>query len=163
MATLARLAQGDFLDEYAMPEEDERCPTRPLFVASALFDYVSITPCFADGSLLSGGRTPLDHLEQLFCDLRCSTRARVGDMRRMMPTKIGIWKAHAPLLRVFGWCWAPHCFAAVSVALERDLKSQASLYGSHKNNVLSFISQHNLQSTVLRGDQLAVFPPEARP
>lgn len=162
MATLQALSRGPTppLAEFELPEDEDRCPIRPFFVATAIFDIVDGDARYYDGSIKEGGRTPLDHLQQLFCDHRCAVRPRVGELRRLQPTRDGVWKAHPPLLRVFGWCWALHSFLPVSVALEADLKADKTLYDDHLRGVLDFIKMHKLQDLVLRGDALAIFPPQ---
>lgn len=62
---------------------------RPLFVADCLFAEVDADERYFDGSLVIGGRMPLEHIEALFSDLRCARRPRVGDMRRMRPNHEG--------------------------------------------------------------------------
>lgn len=163
MATLSGLTKGSAppVSEYELPEEDDRCAIRTLFMATDVFETVDADPRYYDSSILEGLRTPLEHLEQFLCDLRCAARPRVGDIKRMMPTKDGIWKAHPPTLRVFGWCWDHYCFIPVSVGLEVDIKADKTLYDVHVAKVQGFIAQHSLQSTVLPGDILALFPPQA--
>src|SRR5260221_8152569 len=53
-----------------------------------------------------------DHLEQTFCDFRCSPRFTAGDLKRMMPTAKGIRTMRPPKLRIYGWCPKPHAFVA---------------------------------------------------
>lgn len=162
MATLEALTKGAAppVSEYQLPEEDDRCAVRTLFMASEVFDTVDADPRYYDGSISEGLRTPLEHLQQFLNDLRCAARPRAGDLKRMMPTKDGIWKAHPPTLRVFGWVWAKYSFIPVSVGLEIDLKADKSLYDHHVAKVHSFIATHSLHSTVLPGDILALFPPQ---
>lgn len=159
MATLAGLLRSKVLEEFALPEEEEeRTPIRPLFLASEVFDQVDADDRFVSGSILKGGRTPFEHLTALFCDLRCAKRPRVGDMRRMHPNHQGVWKCHAPTLRVFGFCAVVNCFVPVAIALEGDLKSGAVSYEAMQQRVLDFIHQHKLADLVVKGEILEVFP-----
>lgn len=157
MATIADLVRRGVLDEYELQDWEVRVPLRPLYVAPAIFEWVDSTPETYDGRLLKAKRTPLDHLEQFFADLRCSARPAVSGFRRMTPTKHGIWKCHPELLRVFGWICAPDTFVAISAVLERDVKANKALYATHMKRVRAFIIAHKLKNEVLMGDARAVF------
>lgn len=159
MATLADAVAGGHLKEWELTDTETRLPLRSLYVASSMFHWVEEEPRLDDGSIKVAHRTPLDHLELLFNDLRCAMRPAASGFHRMIPTKHGIWKAHPPSLRVFGWCYAPYSFVAVSAALEIDLKAKQGLYKAHMQGVRDFISTCGLHSTVLRGDHRAIFPP----
>lgn len=158
MATVAEIHAKGYLEEYDLPDWEARSPVRSLLVAPALFTWVEQTPGVDDGTIVTAARTPLDHLEQFFSDLRCSERPSTSEFRRMMPTARGVWKCHPPTLRVFGWCYAPWSFVAVSAELERTIKTTPSLYASHMKGVLDFVKLHKLEGSLLRGDHLAIFP-----
>jgi hypothetical protein len=125
-------------------------------VASGFFDWVEQTPELVDAIYKQGGRTLLEHLEQTFCDFRCSERPAAGDLRRMMPNKHGIWKLHPPGLRIYGWCPAPATFVAVAGALETATKTVSMLNDKKLQEVRAFISKYDLP--IVRGDILAIFP-----
>jgi len=112
-----------------------------------------------DMALGVGRRTLFEHVEQMFCEFRCAPRFPAGDLRQMIPSKNGIRKLHPPKLRVYGWCPAPHSFVAVTAAFEADTKSNKKLNDQKRDEVLSFIKTNHLEALVLRGDNLAVFPP----
>ena len=113
-----------------------------------------------DKALAVGGRTLFEHLLTMFCDFRCAERCppHAGDLRRMTPTKYGIWKMHPPKLRVYGWCPGKNQFAAVTAALKSETKSDKKLNGKKLEQVRNFIKANGLEGAVLRGDILAVFP-----
>lgn len=156
MATIAAVLRNGVLGEYRLPEWESRDPLRPLLVAPQLFDWVDSTVELYDGSIKAGGRTPLEHLEQMFCDLRCAKRPGAGDLRRVMPTKFGIWKLHPPLLRIYGWFYRPLHFAAVTGALASETKSDKSLNNKCRDIVRTFLKRNQLNETIIMGDHLAV-------
>jgi hypothetical protein len=104
-------------------------------------------------------RTLFEHVEQMFCDFRCAPRFSAGDLRRMLPTKKGIWKMHPPKVRIYGWCPAPNSFVAVTGALEADTKRDKKLNDTKRDEILAFIKAHQLLQHVVLGDHLAIFPP----
>jgi hypothetical protein len=57
----------------------------------------------------------------------------------------------------------PHAFVAVTGALEADSHSDKKLNDKKRDEVLGFIKTHKLEHLVLRGDNLAVFPPNDKP
>jgi len=95
---------------------------------------------------------------QMVCEFQCSQKVHAGDLRRMLPTKHGIWHAYPPGLRLYGWCPAQHAFVAVNGALEADTKAIRGLNDQKRDEVRQFIAAHHLQGTVVRGDIRAVFP-----
>lgn len=97
-------------------------------------------------------------MEQALADMRCSERPSCGDLRRMMPTKNGVWSLHAAGSRIYGWVPRPNAFVAVTFALERDTKSDKSLNDRKLKQVLMFIKANHLEKAVLLGDISAVFP-----
>lgn len=92
--------------------------------------------------------------------LNAQKRPSGGDLKRMMPTSDGVWSLHSQGVRIYGWCPAEHAFVAVTAALESDTKADKSLNDAKRNDVLNFLTQQNLTSTVMYGDYLAVFPPK---
>src|SRR3954465_6394968 len=101
MATLSDIVAKGVLDPFELPQWESRLPIHPLYVAGTLFDWVAATADLQTQKI--GRRTLFEHLEQTFCDFRCSARPPAGDLRRMTPTKHGIWKLHPPGLRVYGF------------------------------------------------------------
>ena len=106
-----------------------------------------------------GRRTLFEHIEQMFCDFRCSPVFPAGDLRQMLPNQKGVRKMHPPKLRIYGWCPAPHAFVAVTAAFEADTKTDKKLNDKKRDDVLAFITANELEKLVLKGDNLAVFPP----
>jgi hypothetical protein len=162
MATISAAINKGTLDEFKLPEWELREPLRPLLVSPELFQWVDENERLVDGTLMIGGRTPFEHLVQSFCDLRCSERPGAGDLKRMTPTKHGVWKLHPPLLRVYGWFYEPFHFAAVSAALLADTKTDKRLNDQQRDYVRRFLSRNQLTETVLLGDHREVLPIRAR-
>jgi hypothetical protein len=67
---------------------------------------------------------------------------------------------HAPGLRLYGWCPAQRSFVVVTGALESETKNDKRLNDRKREDVVRFIRANDLQSSVFRGDILAVFPPD---
>lgn len=158
MATIAELVRIGILEEFELPEWHLGLPIRSLYATPELFDKVDGDSRWRDGSLRRGERTPLEHLQQLFADFRCSEHPHVTEFCRLRPTAKGIWEAKPPMSRVFGWCAAPWTFVAVQAELEVDVKATRSMYRDNMQSVQAFISQHRLSGEVVRGDHRAVFP-----
>ncbi len=158
MATIAGAINNGILEEFALPEWEAREPLRPLRVAPGFFDWADEKPEMIDEGYSIGGRCLLDHLEQMLCDFRCAKYPAAGDLRRVMPTKHGIWKAHAPALRIYGWFCAPRRFVVVVVAgaLEEETKKDKTMNSAKLDEVRSFIAENDLGKTVLRGDHRAI-------
>ena len=131
-------------------------PVRPLYVASELFDWVDSTDALY--SKKRGQRTLYEHLEQALCDFRCSDRPPAGELRRVMPTKRGVWKICPPGLRIFGWCPAPHSFVAVTAAFADETHAETSLTDAKVRYVRAFIARYELDETIEYGDVNALFP-----
>jgi hypothetical protein len=160
MATVEDAVITHVLEPFELPDWELRLPIRPLYVNPELLDWADDTPQLHDEKLAVGGRTLFEHLLVMLCDFRCAERCppHAGDLRRMTPTKKGIWKMHPPRLRIYGWCPAQHAFVAVTGALEAETKADKRLNDKKLNEVLDFIKKHGLQNTILRGDILAIFP-----
>jgi hypothetical protein len=161
MATVEDAVAAKVLEPYRLPDWEVRLPIRPLWVAFEFWDWADGRNDLHDMAVGVGRRTLFEHIEQMFCDFRCSQRFSAGDLRRMMPDTKGIRKMHPPKLRIYGWCPKPNNrFVAVAGALEWETKSDKKLNGKKRDEVLSFIKTHKLEPTVLLGDNLAVFPPD---
>jgi hypothetical protein len=89
MATLEDAVKAQVLELYRLPDWEQRLPIRLLWVAYELWDWTDNTGALHDMALGVGRRTLFEHLEQTFCDFRCSPRFTAGDLKRMMPTAKG--------------------------------------------------------------------------
>ena len=159
MATIEEAVGDGYLDLFEVPEGDERLPIRPLYVTQTFLDLADNTNAMHELKFGKGGRTIFEHLLQALCDFRCGARpAGAGDLRRMMPTKNGVWSFHTVGLRTYGWCPAPHAFVAVTSALEIQTKADKSLNDKKLAEVLIFAKTHGLAGTIKLGDVLALFP-----
>ena len=160
MATLLDAVRGRHLEIFEVPEWDNRMPVRQLYVAPALWDWIDNEPRAHVATADRGGRSPFEHMDQMFSDYRCDPRAlRHGDLKRMQPTSNGIWRIHPPGLRVFGWVAVQQAFVAVRAVMEADLKDGTLSYDDQRAAVLDFARVHDLEHTIIRGDYLAVFAP----
>jgi hypothetical protein len=159
MATLEDDLKAAGLELYELPEWETRQPIRPLWITSDFWDWFDNTSELHDEKQRVGRRTLADHIEQMFCDLRCSKRPAPGDLRRMMPNKKGVWKFHPANTRLYGWAIKPEYLAIVCGALETDTKDKAkgSVNDRKRDEVLAFINSNKLP--VMLGDILAIFPP----
>jgi hypothetical protein len=164
MATLEDAVNAKLLEPYELPDWETRLPIRSLWVAFELWDWIDGKDELQDKTQGVGGRTLFEHLEQLFCDFRCSNPFPAGDLRQMMPTTKGIRTLRPAKLRIYGWCPKPHAFVAVTGAFEADTKKPPKkLNDTKRDEVLAFIKAHKLEHLVLKGDILAVFPPNHQP
>lgn len=160
MATIRDAVAARALEPFDLPEWERRQPLRLMWIVPELWEWAVATPELHDARLGLGGRTLYEHLEQTFSDFRCADRFHAGDLRRMNPTKKGVWKMHPPRLRIYGWCPGKHMFAAAAYALESETKTNKKLNDKKRDEVLAFIKRHKLEATITRGDVLAVFPQE---
>lgn len=165
MTTIQAALRSGVLEEFRLSEWERRDPLRPLYVAGELFDWVESNEDLhiAKWGNRTGGRTRYEHLEQMFNDFRCDVRPLVGDMNRVQPTKQGIWKMQCPGLRIFGWVPAPHSFVAVApeFADATHGKGAGARIDELVRDTLKFAADHGLESTIIKGDRLALFPPQA--
>jgi hypothetical protein len=165
MATIEDDLKASGLELYELPDWETRQPIRQLWIAPSFWEWFDKTDELHDPKFKSGGRTLAEHIEQMFCDLRCSERPGGGDLKRMMPTNKGVWKLHPAKTRLYGWAPKKECIAIITGALEIETKDKAkgNINNQKRDEVLAFIKSHKLQQYVLLGDILAVFPPEAKP
>lgn len=161
MATIPDIIAKGELKPYELPDWEARLPINPLCYTPALEKWIRATEELNDPTMKIGGRTMLEHLDQTFCDLRCSDRPAAGNLRRMMPNRHGIWKLHPPGLRIYGWCPAPRSFVAVTGALESETKTNKKLNDKKRDEVRAFIKLHDVGAHIVRGDILAIFPIKA--
>lgn len=159
MATLEQAVAACVLEVYDLPDWEQRLPLRRLWVACELWDWIDGTDQLHNMAFAVGRRTLFEHLEQMFCDFRCSPRFPAGDLRQMIPNPKGIRKMHPPKLRIYGWAPAKQAFVAVCAALEMDTKTDKSLNDKKRDEVLRFIRKHKLEHTIVKGDNSAVYPP----
>jgi hypothetical protein len=151
---------ANVLERYRLPDWELRLPIRSLWIAFEFWDWTDGSVDLHDKAFGVGRRTLFEHIEQMFCDFRCSQRFGASDLRRIMPVTKGIWKMHPPKLRIYGWCPKPNnAFVAVAGAPEWETKSDKKLNDKKRDEVLSFIKTHKLEHTVLLGDISAIFPP----
>lgn len=162
MSTIEDALRQGVVDEFMMPEHDGREPRRRLLLATDLFDWIDGNDELYKENWAAdwGGRTRFEHLEQTFADFRCDERVLVGDLNRLAPNGKGLWKIHSPGLRVFGWVPAIHEFLAVSIDFTAHTHGPASTVKANMKAVEVFARKHRLTETILRGDRLALFPPQ---
>jgi hypothetical protein len=158
MATLVDAVSARVLELYDLPDWEMRPPIRRLWVACELWDWIDDQADLHDIKLAVGGRTPFEHLEQVFCEFRCAQPFPAGDLRRMIPNAKGVWSMHSPRLRTYGWFPYPHSFVAVTAARESETKIERRLNDRKRDEVLGFIKTNRLEDLIVRGDHLAVFP-----
>jgi hypothetical protein len=160
MATVKDIVASEVIVPFEVPQWEPRLPLRPLWTTHDLLDWADTKSELHDKTFAVGRRTLFEHLLIMFCDFRCAERcpAHAGDLKRMTPTKHGIWKMHPPKVRVYGWCPDKFQFIAVTAALESETKTDRKLNDRKLKEVNDFIKNHGLEETVLRGDILAVFP-----
>lgn len=159
MATIANIVQTKIVEVYQLPSWEPRLPLRQLWVAYQFWDWVENTIELHDDSFKSGGRTLFEHMEQIFCDFRCSKRIGAGDIRRMVPNVDGIRKMHPVGLRIYGWAPEKDSFVAVTGTLESVTKRDKMTNDNKMKCVLDFIKSNNLKHTVTQGDNSVVYPP----
>jgi hypothetical protein len=160
MATLLDAIRSGALERYDLPEWETRTARRPLYVARELIDWVDDTEELHTSII--GGRTLGEHLEQMFCDFRCDERVHYADLKRMLPTKAGIWHMYPPGLRVYGWCPEIHSFVAVAAAVETATKLDLHLNDRKRDTFLHFAQRQGLADTIRKGDNLVLFPHQGK-
>lgn len=160
MATIEDALKTAGLELYDLPEWETRLPIHQLWIAPSFWKWFDGTPELDDPKLRSGSRTPAEHIEQLFCELRCSKRPGAGDLRRMLPNPKGIWKFHPEKTRLYGWAPKKECLVVVTGALESETKdkTKGNINNQKRDEVVAFIKANSLP--VKLGDILAIFPPE---
>lgn len=163
MTTIAGAVKSGLLELYRLPVHETRMPRWPLWIAGEFWHWHDGKDELFDEKMLFGRRTMAEHIEQLFCDLRCSKRpGSGGDLRRLMPTAIGVWSLHVPGVRLYGWSPEVGAYVIVTGALESETKSprkpqEKSVNDARRDEVRSFFHKHKLP--VLLGDIHAVYPP----
>lgn len=158
MATIKNALDKGILETFTPPEWEPRLAIRPLYIVPDFFRAADDTPVLHDMAFAISRRTLFEHMLMALCDFTCEKRYRSGDLRRLMPTRKGLWSMHAPGLRIYGWAPAQHQFVAVTFATEEATKKTRGLNDQKLKEVEAFISEHGLGRTILRGDINAVFP-----
>jgi hypothetical protein len=158
MNATATLARRGVLHSFELPAWEERYPLWSLYLANGFLKWIEATPEIDDVRLGVGRRSIREHLAQTFSDFRCSERPHAGDLRRLTPTRHGVWKMHPPRLRVYGWFPIVRTFIVVGGALESETKADKTLNNRRMKEVRDFIQVHRLEKHIVRGDIRAVFP-----
>ena len=156
MATVINIMRCTAIGEFGLPAWEDRSPVRPLWVAEELFAWADNTMELHRTRI--GGRSLFEHLEHMFCDFRCSPKINHADLKRMLPTRDGVWHMYPAGLRVYGWCPSPNSFVAVTAATAAATKTDPTLNDTKRDHVLRFARRHGLSSTIQTGDFLALFP-----
>jgi hypothetical protein len=157
MATIAAAIAKLALEPFSLPDWERRMPIRSLWLCPEFWDW-AVRP---ELQVKDGPKTLYEHMEQMFCDFRCSEIFGAGDLRRMLPNKSGVRTMRPPKLRLYGWCPAAHQFVLVCGVLESQTKTDKSLNDRKRDEVIDFIRRNELGAHVLLGDASAVFPPHA--
>ncbi|MGY3034756.1 hypothetical protein ACVIIV_003926 [Bradyrhizobium sp. USDA 4354] len=123
MATVEDALRGAGLELYELPDWETRQPIRQLWIEPSFWNWFDTDPLH-DEDLKIGGKTIGEHIEQMFCDLRCSERPGGGDLKRMRPTNKGVWKFHPAGARLYGWAAKEECMVVVTGALEAETKDK---------------------------------------
>ena len=160
MATIEDALASRAIVAFEVPSWDRRLPLRPLWVTPDLLSWADDKRELHEKAFARGGRTLFEHLLTMFCDFRCAEHCppHAGDLKRMTPTKFGIWKMHPAGLRVYGWCPNKFQFVAVTALMESETKANKRINSEKLDEVRMFIKKHKLESTIKRGDILAIFP-----
>lgn len=154
MATIDQALANGVLERYWKPDWEMRSALRSICVAPELFDWIDNTPGLLAEENFQGGRDLVEQLEQFFCAMMCDQRPSGGDLRRVMPVRLGIVKWHPPGLRVFGWYHEPGEFVAVAAAMSKDTHGPggAARVAKLRDAVWAFAEKHGLTGTVLKGE-----------
>lgn len=157
MTTIEQCVAKGILEVVPVPDYDDRNPVRQLWATPSLLDEIEDSADLRE--MGEGGRSIYEHLWQFWADFRCARRpGGAGDLKRMMPTKKGVWKMHPPGLRVYGWVPRIHSFVCVTYATESDSHSDRGLNDRKFAEVLGFAISNDLVGTFKMGDYLALFP-----
>lgn len=163
MATVADDLKAAGLELFELPDWELRLPIRQLWIAPGFWTWFDGDDLHDEEAKI-GGKTLAEHIEQLFCDIRCSERPAAGDLRRMVPNAKGIWKLHPNGTRLYGWGAKEECIVVVTGAIESETKdkTKGNVNDQKRDEVLAFIKASGLQRHMIYGDILALFPPKAK-
>lgn len=158
MATILDAVRSCCVEVYEKPIWEHRLAKRSIYVRPEFWNWVDNDERLHDDAHSQGGRTLFEHLEQAFCDHMCSAKGLGhGDLKRVSPTREGIWKIHSIGLRTFGWCLESGDFVVVCGGLIGDVKGPPPLYDVYKQKCLDFAKAESLEQTITLGDYLAIF------
>lgn len=162
MATIQQAIKKGVLEPFALPDWETRPSQRPLYVSPELYNWTDNKPELMSEAHKVGNRLLVEHLVQTLCDFRCADRPGAGDLRRVQPTKHGVWKLHPPKLRVYGWFCAPKQLVLICGALEDETKLDRTLNDKKRDEVRDFAKVHHLEETMMKGDARAVIHGQSR-
>lgn len=152
------LSQG-WIELFEVPEWESRMALRPLYVTPGFWTWIDNTPELHAPMKALGSRSIFEQIELMLIEFRCAERPPgASELRRMVPTKHGVWKAHPPGARLFGWVPEPGSLVVVSGERESIIKSNRPLYDQHLQGVMDYQKLHGLESWIVRGDYRAIFP-----
>lgn len=157
MATLEDAIYKGYLEVVPLPDWEARQPIRMLYATPTFLDQIEQDQKLHDEKLSEGGLTLYEHLWQRMSDFRCSNVAGCGDLLRVMPSRKRVWKLHSNGLRIFGWAPAPHSLALVCYELASVTHTTKGLADKLREEVITFVQEHQLLGTMQKGDYLAVF------
>jgi transcriptional regulator with XRE-family HTH domain len=163
MATLDDDLIAAGLELFDLPGWETRLPIRQLWIAPSFWEWFDSVEALHE--IRSGSRTLGEHIEQMFCDLRCSERPGAGDVRKMMPSKKQVWKLHPPKSRLYAWAARKECLVVMTGALESDTKDKTggNLNNKKRDEVIAFIKAHRLTKTYSQETILPSFRPKPNP
>lgn len=152
------LSQG-WIELFEVPDWESRMALRSLYVTPGFWTWVDGTAELHEPLKALGSRSIFEQIELMLIDFRCADRPPgASELRRMIPTKHGVWKAHPPGARLFGWVPEPGSLVIVSGEREAIIKTNRPLYEQHLKGVMDFQKLHGLESWIVRGDYRAIFP-----
>jgi hypothetical protein len=157
MATIQYAREHGWIEIVPLPDWEERQSIRALYATPDFLDRIEEDEALHDPTRSKGGRTLYDHLWQRMADFRCSARPGSGDIHQVMPIEKGVWKVHAPGLRLLGWPPAIHSLVLVEYVLA-DESHAAGVIAKKREEVLAFIGANELSETMLTGAYLEIFP-----
>src|SRR5271166_3161294 len=91
MATISDAVASGCVHLFRLPEWEIRSPVRALWVTEEFLDWADYTPQLHDPESAIEGKTLFEHILQLLREFICAERVRYGDLKRMMPTRKGVW------------------------------------------------------------------------
>lgn len=153
MATIRDALKQGLLCEYRLPDWELRDPIRCLYYHPDFFDgWLDINAPMNDPKSGKNYKTRAEHLEQQFCEWRCSHRPSGTELRRVMPVEKGVVKLHPFKSRVYGWFTKSGEFVAMSGATEEATKLDKKLTDRRRTEILKFLRDHKLEGELLQGE-----------
>lgn len=146
------------IEEWALPAHEGREALRRVYIAGEMFDRVDNDVSLHHAKEGEGGRTRYEQMLIALADFRCLQRPGGADIKRLMPTKKGVWSLHARGLRIFGWITEASAFVAVTYEHTEACHGRGSLVEARLADVLAFAEKYKLASTIQYGDLLALVP-----